>query len=1058
MLSELGTSRRPMVGGNNNNETSFGDDDLEKEIGLLLRDQRRQEADDRERELNLYRSGSAPPTVEGSLNAVGGLYGGGFGVDTTFSEFAAANNGSNVFAGSEEELRSDPAYLKYYYSNANLNPRFPPPLLSKEDWRSTQRVKGGSSAAIGDRKSFNRGENSGNNNRSFFSMPPGFDSRKPESDVESDKLNGAGDWGVDGLIGLSGVGMGNKQKSLAEIFQNDLGCATPVTGTHSSRPASRNAFDENVDTLGSAEAELAHLRHGGIASDVLLSSANGQTVGQPSPFSYAAALGGTSLSRSTTPDPQLIARIPSPCPTPIGGERTRNSARRAITPLNETADLVNSLSGMNISSNGVDEQNHLTSSKLKQEVQNHQNYLFGQNQSMNGHDLNHSSLIGDRQADFQKSGHSYMKASPTSTLSYGSLPAHYQHADNNASFSNYGLNGYSLNPSMMASQLGNGNLSPLYETSQNLGRVGTQMGGNSLQTPFVDPVYLQYLRTSEYAAQLAALNDPSMDRNVIANQYMIELQKAYLALLSPQKAHYQLGGKSGVSNHQGYYGSSPFGVGLSYPGSPLANPVIPNSPLGPGSPIRHSDLRFSPSGMRNLAGGGVMGPWHLDENFGSSLLEEFKSNKTKCFELSEIAGHVVEFSADQYGSRFIQQKLETATIDEKNMVYQEIMPQSLALMTDVFGNYVVQKFFEHGLPNQRRELASKLFGHVLTLSLQMYGCRVIQKAIEVVDLDQKIVMVGELDGQIMRCVRDQNGNHVIQKCIECVPEENIQFIVTTFFDQVITLSTHPYGCRVIQRILEHCSDPKTQEKVMREILASVSMLAQDQYGNYVVQHVLEHGKPDERSFIIKELAGKIVQMSQQKFASNVVEKCLTFGGPTERQLLVSEMLGTTDENEPLQAMMKDQFANYVVQKVLETCEDQQRELILSRIKVHLNALKKYTYGKHIVARVEKLVAAGGTYLFFRFHQCHSVSACSYLKGELLRRLYIILVRERKLFVQLTDDSAESAFLSFLVFLLRIYSYGLPIFLKRGWKRNSIVHFTTLNPAMSRITTFATLTC
>ncbi|KAK2441155.1 pumilio protein [Trifolium repens] len=71
-----------------------------------------------------------------------------------------------------------------------------------------------------------------------------------------------------------------------------------------------------------------------------------------------------------------------------------------------------------------------------------------------------------------------------------------------------------------------------------------------------------------------------------------------------------------------------------------------------------------------------------------------------------------------------------------------------------------------------------------------------------------------------------------------------------------------------------------------------------------------------------------------------------------------------DENQHLQAMMKDLFANYVVQKVLETCDDQQRELILSRIKVHLNVLKKYTYGKHIVARVEKLVAAGGTYSLF----------------------------------------------------------------------------------------------
>lgn len=52
---------------------------------------------------------------------------------------------------------------------------------------------------------------------------------------------------------------------------------------------------------------------------------------------------------------------------------------------------------------------------------------------------------------------------------------------------------------------------------------------------------------------------------------------------------------------------------------------------------------------------------------------------------------ILFFSADQYGSRFIQQKLETATTDEKNMVYGEIMPHALALMTDVFGNYVIQK-------------------------------------------------------------------------------------------------------------------------------------------------------------------------------------------------------------------------------------------------------------------------------------------------------------------------------------------------------------------------------
>ncbi|RWW08956.1 hypothetical protein GW17_00027579 [Ensete ventricosum] len=51
-------------------------------------------------------------------------------------------------------------------------------------------------------------------------------------------------------------------------------------------------------------------------------------------------------------------------------------------------------------------------------------------------------------------------------------------------------------------------------------------------------------------------------------------------------------------------------------------------------------------------------------------------------------------------------------------------------------------------------------------------------------------------------------------------------------------------------------------------------------------------------------------------------------------------------------MMKDQFANYIAQKVLESQDDQQRELIVLQIKIQLNALKKYTYGKHVVPHAE----------------------------------------------------------------------------------------------------------
>jgi pumilio RNA-binding family len=51
----------------------------------------------------------------------------------------------------------------------------------------------------------------------------------------------------------------------------------------------------------------------------------------------------------------------------------------------------------------------------------------------------------------------------------------------------------------------------------------------------------------------------------------------------------------------------------------------------------------------------------------------------------------LDLSADQHGSRFIQQKLENCTAEEKTSVFAEILPHASALMTDVFGNYVIQK-------------------------------------------------------------------------------------------------------------------------------------------------------------------------------------------------------------------------------------------------------------------------------------------------------------------------------------------------------------------------------
>ncbi|KAL6746999.1 pumilio family protein, partial [Haematococcus lacustris] len=351
------------------------------------------------------------------------------------------------------------------------------------------------------------------------------------------------------------------------------------------------------------------------------------------------------------------------------------------------------------------------------------------------------------------------------------------------------------------------------------------------------------------------------------------------------------------------------------------------------------------------------------------LLNDLKNGKGAHLQLADLTGHIAELSLDQHGSRFVQQKLETAPKELIAAVLLELVPSGISLMTDVFGNYVMQKLLEFGTYEHHQLMAGMMRGQVLALSMQMYGCRVVQRALEVFDPDMQCALVAELDGAVMKCVRDQSGNHVIQKVIECVPTSRILPLLDNFLPCVIPLATHPFGCRIIQRLLEFCSDKHRKDTILREVLSEVVQLAQDTYGNYVIQHVLERGSPEERSqasgpSIVHSLVPCVVPLSMHKFASNVIEKSLAHSSDSDRCLLVNALSDESGPLGPLDRLMRDQFGSddqgscTSTRMLLEVCNDEQRDVLLERVRDQLQTLKRFTYGKHIVARMEKLLSTG----------------------------------------------------------------------------------------------------
>lgn len=301
----------------------------------------------------------------------------------------------------------------------------------------------------------------------------------------------------------------------------------------------------------------------------------------------------------------------------------------------------------------------------------------------------------------------------------------------------------------------------------------------------------------------------------------------------------------------------------------------------------------------------------------STLLQEFAATyKQKKWEIKDIKHHVVEFCGDSNGSRWIQEKMDHATTEEKEQIWSEILTNVRQLMNDTYGNYVIQKLFDHGTQSQKRMLGNHMKGYMFFLSMQTYGCRVVQKAFEHILTDQQASLVKELEGHVIKVVESQHGNHVIQKAIETIPAEYIQFIVDAHKHQVVRLARHTYGCRVIQRILEHCT-PHAKRPVLDELHCAIPVLIDDPFGNYVIQNIITKGSPSDRHRVVGFVQQRLLYYSTHKFASNVVEKAIEHADDHQRSDMLRQLTSSDPNNfmlTPVLDLIKDQYGNYVMRK------------------------------------------------------------------------------------------------------------------------------------------------
>ena len=198
---------------------------------------------------------------------------------------------------------------------------------------------------------------------------------------------------------------------------------------------------------------------------------------------------------------------------------------------------------------------------------------------------------------------------------------------------------------------------PLVGDVQHLNRPYGQQG-IMLQPSFVDAHHVQYYPHPFDNAYSMAFHSRLASTGVTEGQFdpfALQKESNVASYMIDQKLQHTENGSLGImsprnmgATNSGYLRSPNLGIMTQFPASPLSSPLLPSSPVGGmNHPGRRNEMRFPQGSVRNA---GVYSGWQgqrglysLEEPKRHSFLEELKSSNARKFELSDIAGRIVEF-------------------------------------------------------------------------------------------------------------------------------------------------------------------------------------------------------------------------------------------------------------------------------------------------------------------------------------------------------------------------------------------------------------------------------
>ena len=309
------------------------------------------------------------------------------------------------------------------------------------------------------------------------------------------------------------------------------------------------------------------------------------------------------------------------------------------------------------------------------------------------------------------------------------------------------------------------------------------------------------------------------------------------------------------------------------------------------------------------------------------LFENSKTNETSNLNMNNnnisskniySKKEIFSYLSNQKSGIIFQSKIREMSDFEIEKLIEELENSFSECMMDRNGNYFCNDLFKICNSKERILILNEIKDKFIELSLHNYATHPIQKLIECAkSFEEMNLIVSNFNNRndLLQLALNSNGSFVLQKIIMFIPEEIRSNLNNLIIDDICILAFDMYGVCILKKFIYSIKSKFYLQRVFKNICDNFLKISIDQYGNYLIQYILEIYWNLNDLFILKNSIEKNFHyLASDSFASHICETYIKLMNINEKinffNLLMKKGI--------YYQLIKDKFGIFVINKLMNS--------------------------------------------------------------------------------------------------------------------------------------------